>query len=106
MSVRRIMGAETEYGIATSGRPDSDTSLAPAQAVNAHRPATAGPHRVRLRAAEPAAGARGFYLNLRPGLTHTHPEAGTAAGTRAHVGELMDRCSKAADLVRALTGWH
>ena len=43
MSVRRIMGAEIEYGIATPGRLEPDASLAPAQVVNAHRAATAGP---------------------------------------------------------------
>jgi len=32
------------------------------------------------------------------------PRSGSSVGTRAHVGELIDRCRTATDLVAALTG--
>ncbi|MFP5023497.1 depupylase/deamidase Dop [Pseudonocardia phyllosphaerae] len=44
-----------------------------------------------------------FDIPARSSLTRI-PTPDPLRGTRAHVGELMDRCATAADLVRALTG--
>lgn len=59
------MGAETEYGIATPGRSESDALLAPAQVVNAHRSATARSSRHTgwdFAQENPLRDARGFDL--------------------------------------------
>ena len=65
MTVRRVMGIETEYGIVQPGRPMANPMLLSAHVVAAHVPARAG-SRVRARwdydDEDPLHDARGFRL--------------------------------------------
>jgi proteasome accessory factor PafA2 len=64
MSVRRVMGTETEFGISVSGQPNANPMLASSQIVNAYASATARTRRARWDFEEesPLRDARGFDL--------------------------------------------
>ena len=65
MSVRRVMGAETEYGIAVPGQPGANAMVSSSQVVNAYHAATAArARRARWDFEEenPLRDARGFDL--------------------------------------------
>ena len=61
MSVRRVMGIETEYGISVPGQPGANAMVTSSQVVNAYRPpprpgpgGPGGTSRRRTRCATPA----------------------------------------------------
>ena len=62
MSARRIVGIETEYGIAVPGNPAANSMLTSSQVVNAYASATARARRARWAFEEesPLRDARGF----------------------------------------------
>lgn len=64
MSVRRIMGIETEYGVSVPGKPHVNAMLASSQVVNAYAGAALGDRRSRARwdydEESPLRDARGF----------------------------------------------
>ena len=65
MSVRRVMGTETEYGIAVPGQPGANAMVTSSQVVNAYQAATsARTRRARWDFEEenPLRDARGFDL--------------------------------------------
>src|SRR6266849_9706087 len=65
MSVRRVMGIETEYGIAVPGQPGANAMVSSSQVVNAYHSATAAKaRRTRWDFEEenPLRDARGFDL--------------------------------------------
>ena len=65
MSVRRVMGIETEYGIAVPGQPGANAMVSSSQVVNAYQAATAArARRARWDFEEenPLRDARGFDL--------------------------------------------
>src|SRR4029453_1381987 len=64
MTVRRVMGTETEFGISVSGQPNANPMLASSQIVNAYASATARTRRARWDFEEesPLRDARGFDL--------------------------------------------
>jgi len=65
MSVRRVMGIETEYGIAVPGQPGANAMVSSSQVVNAYQAATtARARRARWDFEEenPLRDARGFDL--------------------------------------------
>ncbi|MGH3317760.1 MAG: depupylase/deamidase Dop [Nocardioidaceae bacterium] len=64
MSVQRVMGTETEFGISVSGQPNANPMLASSQIVNAYAAATARTRRARWDFEEenPLRDARGFDL--------------------------------------------
>jgi proteasome accessory factor A len=65
MSVRRIMGTETEYGISVQGQPTANPMLASSQIVNAYANATVRARRARWDFEEesPLRDARGFDMS-------------------------------------------
>jgi Pup amidohydrolase len=65
MSARRIVGIETEYGIAVPGNPAANSMLTSSQIVNAYASATARARRARWDFEEesPLRDARGFELS-------------------------------------------
>jgi Pup amidohydrolase len=65
MSARRIVGIETEYGIAVPGNPAANSMLTSSQVVNAYASATARARRARWDFEEesPLRDARGFELS-------------------------------------------
>jgi proteasome accessory factor PafA2 len=65
MSARRIVGIETEYGIAVPGNPTANSMLTSSQVVNAYAAATARARRARWDFEEesPLRDARGFELS-------------------------------------------
>ncbi|MGH8870175.1 MAG: depupylase/deamidase Dop [Actinomycetes bacterium] len=65
MSVWRVMGTETEYGIAVPGQPTANAMLSSSQVVNAYLPATVRNRRARWDFEEenPLRDARGFDLS-------------------------------------------
>src|SRR5918996_457206 len=65
MSARRIVGIETEYGIAVPGNPSANSMLTSSQVVNAYASATARARRARWDFEEesPLRDARGFELS-------------------------------------------
>src|SRR5258708_12545710 len=66
MSVRRVMGIETEYGIAVPGQPGANAMVTSSQVVNAYHSATAAKaRRTRWDFEEenPLRDARGFDLS-------------------------------------------
>ncbi|HEX6198162.1 MAG TPA: depupylase/deamidase Dop [Jiangellaceae bacterium] len=65
MSVRRIVGIESEYGIAVPGNPAANSMLTSSQVVNAYAAATARARRARWDFEEesPLRDARGFELS-------------------------------------------
>src|ERR1700689_2015068 len=66
MSVRRVMGIETEYGISVPGQPGANAMVSSSQVVNAYHAATAAKSR-RTRwdfeEENPLRDARGFDLS-------------------------------------------
>ena len=65
MSVRRVMGTETEYGISVPGQPGANAMVTSSQVVNAYQAATsARARRARWDFEEenPLRDARGFDL--------------------------------------------
>src|SRR5687767_14042726 len=67
MTVRRIMGTETEYGISVLGTPTANPMLTSSQVVNAHSAKTARSRRARWDFEEesPLRDARGFDMSRR-----------------------------------------
>ena len=65
MSARRIVGIETEYGIAVPGNPAANSMLTSSQVVNAYAAATARARRARWDFEEenPLRDARGFEVS-------------------------------------------
>ncbi len=65
MSVRRVMGTETEYGISVHGQPTANPMLASSQVVNAYANATVRVRRARWDFEEenPLRDARGFDVS-------------------------------------------
>ncbi len=67
MTVHRVMGIETEYGISVPGKPHVNAMLASSQIVNAYAHDTLGERRVRARwdydEENPLRDARGFDLS-------------------------------------------
>jgi Pup amidohydrolase len=65
MSVQRVMGTETEYGISVSGQPNANPMLASSQIVNAYANATVRARRARWDFEEesPLRDARGFDMS-------------------------------------------
>ncbi len=66
MSVRRVMGIETEYGVSVPGNPSANAMLTSSQLVNAYAAASVGPaRRTRWDFEEenPLRDARGFDLS-------------------------------------------
>jgi proteasome accessory factor A len=67
MTVRRIMGIETEYGISVPGHPYVNSMLTSSQIVNAYASAVLGERRARLRwdydEETPLRDARGFDMS-------------------------------------------
>ncbi len=67
MTVHRVMGIETEYGISVPGRPHVNAMLASSQIVNAYAYEALGERRVRTRwdydEENPLRDARGFDLS-------------------------------------------
>src|SRR5919106_5351972 len=65
MSVRRVVGIETEYGIAVPGNPAANSMLTSSQVVNAYASATARARRARWDFEEesPLRDARGFEMS-------------------------------------------
>ncbi len=65
MSVRRVMGTETEFGISVSGQPTANPMVASSQIVNAYAGATLRARRARWDFEEesPLRDARGFDMS-------------------------------------------
>jgi Pup amidohydrolase len=65
MGVRRVMGSETEYGIAVAGNPAANSMVSSSQVVNAYATATVRNRRARWDFEEenPLRDARGFDLS-------------------------------------------
>ncbi|MGI8521952.1 MAG: depupylase/deamidase Dop [Nocardioides sp.] len=65
MSVRRVMGAEVEYGITVAGQPHANPMVASSQVVNAYASATVKARRARWDFEEesPLRDARGFDMS-------------------------------------------
>jgi proteasome accessory factor A len=65
MSVRRVMGSETEFGISVQGQPGANPMVASSQVVNAYASATLRARRARWDFEEesPLRDARGFDLS-------------------------------------------
>ncbi|WP_148572387.1 depupylase/deamidase Dop [Nocardioides caldifontis] len=65
MSVRRIMGTETEYGISVQGQPTANPMVASSQVVNAYATSTLKARRARWDFEEesPLRDARGFDMS-------------------------------------------
>ena len=65
MSVRRVMGTETEFGISVSGQPTANPMVASSQVVNAYASATLKARRARWDFEEesPLRDARGFDMS-------------------------------------------
>jgi Pup amidohydrolase len=68
MSVRRIMGAETEYGVSVPGRPTTNQMLASSLVVNSYASRSAANSRARWDFEEesPLRDARGFEVTREP----------------------------------------
>jgi proteasome accessory factor A len=82
MSVRRVMGTETEYGISVAGQPQANPMLSSSQIVNAYAAARDGNRRARWDFEEesPLRDARGFDLgrNLADPSQLTDDDVGLA----------------------------
>jgi len=124
MTVRRVVGTETEYGIAVAGQPGANPMLSSAQVVNAYAQATLRSRRARwdFEEEQPLRDARGFDMSrevadpgqltdsdsalanviLRNGarlyVDHAHPEYSAPETTNPRDAVLWD---KAGDTVMA-----
>jgi Pup amidohydrolase len=96
VTVRRVMGIETEYGVLAPGRPAANPMLMSSQVVTTYRASVQGgrpghpPARWDYDDEDPLADARGFRLqraSAHPSLLTDDPEApaqpGPVAGTAA-----------------------
>ncbi|HYK34006.1 MAG TPA: proteasome accessory factor PafA2 family protein, partial [Streptosporangiaceae bacterium] len=65
MSVRRVMGIETEYGVSVPGQPGANAMVTSSQVVNAYASATLKARRARWDFEEesPLRDARGFDMS-------------------------------------------
>src|SRR5215208_7988337 len=65
MSVRRVMGTETEFGISVAGQPQANPMVASSQVVNAYASSTLKARRARWDFEEesPLRDARGFDMS-------------------------------------------
>ena len=65
MSVRRVMGTETEFGISVQGQPTANPMVASSQVVNAYATSTLRARRARWDFEEesPLRDARGFDMS-------------------------------------------
>ena len=72
MSVRRVMGTETEMGISVQGQPTANPMVASSQVVNAYASSTLRARRARWDFEEesPLRDARGFDLSPANALDH------------------------------------
>ena len=114
MSVRRVMGTETEYGISTAGQPNANPMLSSSQIVNAYAAVTQRARRARWDFEEesPLRDARGFDLgrSLAEANQPTDEEVGLANviltnGARlyvdhAHPEYSSPECTTPLDVVR------
>jgi proteasome accessory factor PafA2 len=75
MSVRRVMGIETEYGISVPGLPTTNAMLASSQIVNtyAHRASGGAKARWDFEEESPLRDARGFELTAPPAFDPSAP---------------------------------
>src|SRR5260221_11253735 len=85
MSVRRVMGTETEYGIAVPGQPGANAMVTSSQVVNAYQAArSARARRARgdFEEEKPRREARGFDLarDAADSAQLTHEDLGLADG--------------------------
>src|SRR5438067_8684916 len=121
MSVRRVMGMETEYGIAVPGQPGANAMVTSSQVVNAYQPATsARARRARWDFEEenPLRDARGFDLTreaadatqltdedlglanviltngARLYVDHAHPEYSTPECTNPRAAVVWDKAGE------------
>src|SRR3954451_5225991 len=123
MSVRRVMGTETEYGISVPGQPSANAMVASSQIVNAFQPSSAArDRRTRWDFEEesPLRDARGFDLSREatpdPGsaladddlglanviltngarlyVDHAHPEYSTPEVTNPRDGVIWDKAGE------------
>ncbi len=123
MSVRRVMGAETEYGISVQGNPAANSMLSSSQIVNAYAAATVRARRARWDFEEesPLRDARGFELardfadgsqladddvglanviltnGARLYVDHAHPEYSTPEVTNPRDLVLWDKAGESRD---------
>jgi proteasome accessory factor A len=120
MSVRRVMGTETEYGISVSGQPTANPMVASSQVVNAYASATLRARRARWDFEEesPLRDARGFDMSrevadasqltdedlglanviltngARLYVDHAHPEYSTPECTNPRDAVLWDKAGE------------
>jgi proteasome accessory factor PafA2 len=122
MSVHRVMGIETEYGISVPGHPHVNSMLTSSQVVNAYANAVTAPSRLTARwdydEETPLRDARGFDLSRSeadpsqltdddPGLAnliltngarfyvdHAHPEYSSPEVTNPRDGLLWDKAGE------------
>nr|WP_297425213.1 depupylase/deamidase Dop [uncultured Actinotalea sp.] len=85
MSVRRVMGIETEFGILEPGRPQANPMLLSSTVVSAYAALTAGAGRARwdYEDEDPLADARGFRLQraaAHPSMLTDDPTAPAPSG--------------------------
>src|SRR5215471_11884063 len=109
MSVRRVMGTETEYGISVPGQPGANAMVTSSQVVNAYQAATsARTRRARWDFEEenPLRDARGFDLTREAADSSQLYKNNTdnkGASYGCHENYLMRRATPFADIVRNLT---
>ena len=85
MTVRRVMGIETEYGVVTPGNPRANAMLMSSQVVNAYRALSAQrrPARWDYGDEDPLSDARGYRLNraaAHPSLLTDDPSRPAPSG--------------------------
>ncbi len=99
MTVRRVMGIETEYGVVQPGRPMANPMLLSSHVVAAYANLTSGAGRARWDYADedPLADARGFHLQrsaVHPSMLTDDPDRpapGVTAGPDQAEPHLVDR---------------
>lgn len=89
MTVRRVMGIETEYGVLQPGKPMANPMLMSSQVVNAYRSLVNDdrPARWDYIDEDPLADARGFRLNraaAHPSLLTDDPDRPAPSGSESH----------------------
>lgn len=94
MTVRRVMGIETEYGVLQPGSPMANPMLMSSQVVNAYRALVNGarPPRWDYFDEDPLADARGFRLDrasAHPSLLTDDPDRPAPSGPTAATGDAM-----------------
>jgi len=120
MSVRRVMGTETEYGISVAGQPTANPMVASSQVVNAYASSTLRARRARWDFEEesPLRDARGFDMSrevadsslltdedlglanviltngARLYVDHAHPEYSTPEVTNPRDAVLWDKAGE------------